>query len=248
MFLVPAIAQNLESLKLDLVDWWDAQWNWCGEEYELQHWILTNNFFAERVLGLIPEKGAKVRFPSLKKLTLSSVHFYNWEDGIATTFNFSNLHSLKLRNCSHTGSLLRAVIESGKPVRLRELELVIPHEDVSSHRHEQYEQCVEPFLFSFQGLERLRLLVKNGRDVAASHRYWGSILHHKETLTELVYHERSYNYEWLDCGIPVAKPEVIKLFEELNLESLGMCIAPILSTVSLSFPLLRSKLTQLLAE
>ncbi len=117
-------ASKLEILKIDLLDWWDAQLNWCRKDHDLQLWITDNNFFAERVLEIVP--GIKnVLFPSLKSLALSSVALQRPSLDMTHTFNFSNLNSLNLRACPGTDSSLRKVVESGDPVNLQSLELVI---------------------------------------------------------------------------------------------------------------------------
>jgi hypothetical protein len=103
---------KLEVLKIDLMDWWDAQWNWCDTDYDLQLWIRDHNFFREKVLELAPGD-TRVLFPSLKSLLLSSVQFEHSSLEMAHAFNISRLQSLNLRHCPHTGSLLRKVVESG---------------------------------------------------------------------------------------------------------------------------------------
>jgi hypothetical protein len=65
-------SSSLKFLKLDLVDWWDAQYNWCDNDYDWEAWIKDHNFFTEKVLGVCPEETHLV-LSALKSLSLSSV-------------------------------------------------------------------------------------------------------------------------------------------------------------------------------
>jgi hypothetical protein len=76
---------SLEVLKIDFIDWWDAQWNWCADDNDLQLWIRDHNFFGERVLGLAPSE-THMLFPSLKSLSFSSVQFQGASLEIAHAF------------------------------------------------------------------------------------------------------------------------------------------------------------------
>ncbi|KAE9364315.1 hypothetical protein N431DRAFT_388295 [Stipitochalara longipes BDJ] len=220
---------SLEVLNIDLMDWWDAQWNWCANDYDLQLWIKDHNFFGERVLGLAPGS-TLVLFPSLKSLSLSSVHFRGASLEIARSFNISRLDHLNLRDCPLTGSLLRKVVESGQPINLRSLELVIRHNSDDSYRKDVDEDWIESFLNSFEGLTNLNLLVMNGEGVEILHRYWPSIFHHKKTLTRLVYHERRYDFCLMDCNRKLENDKVLKLFTQMNLECIGLCLSPTIPT------------------
>lgn len=217
---------HLEVLKIDLIDWWDAQWNWCASNSELQIWIREHNFFGEKVLGLA-SGSKKVLFHSLKSLSLSSIHFGFRTLEMADAFNISNLHSLNLRYCTHTGSLLRRVVESGAPINLRSLELLVNHESENSisNRDELDQNWIVPFLESFQGLKSLRLLLLiSGRAQVIG--YWPAIYHHQKTLTKLVFHERRYDGWWRDCNKFMGDENISYLFKQTNLQCLGMCISP----------------------
>jgi hypothetical protein len=222
---------NLEVLKIDLIDWWDAQWNWCADDYDLQLWIRDHNFFGERVLGLTPGE-TPVPFSSLKSLSFSSVNFHGVGLEIAQLFSIGRLHSLNLRDCPHSGSLLRKVVESGGPINLRSLELVIQHNSDDSYRKVADEDWIAPFLDSFEGLRNLHLLVLNGKGVATTHRYWPSIFHHKKTLTRLVYHEQRIDFDLLDCNTDMNNDKILDLFTQMNLACVGLCLSPLLPTVT----------------
>jgi hypothetical protein len=219
-------ASKLEVLKIDLLDWWDALWNWCMEDYDLQLWTRENNFFAERVLETVPGL-TNVLFPSLKSLTLSSVDFQYASLEMAHAFNFSNLNSLNLRDCPHTGSLLRKVVESGEPINLQSLELVIQHRNHDEPHQGEEESWVIRFINSFEGLRSLYLLILNRKRAATKHKYWPSILHHRKTLGRLVYHEQVYESYWqLDCNISIEDKNTLDAFTQMNLECIGLCHCP----------------------
>jgi hypothetical protein len=187
---------TLQALNIDLLDLWDAQWNWFANDYDQQLWIKDHNFFGEIVLGLAPGS-TQVLFLSIKSLSFSSVQFQDASLEIAHALDISRLHHLNLRNCRHTGPLFRKIVESAKPLNLRSLELVIPHHSDNSYAKEVDEDWIKPFLSSFEGLNSLNLLVfKWGRPKTIS-RYWPSIFHHQETLARLVYHEIHTKF-WVD--------------------------------------------------
>jgi hypothetical protein len=152
---------TLQALNIDLLDLWDAQWNWFANDYDQQLWIKDHNFFGERVLGLAPGS-TQVLFLSIKSLSFSSVQFQDASLEIAHALDISRLHHLNLRNCRHTGPLFRKIVESAKPLNLRSLELVIPHHSDNSYAKEVDEDWIKPFLSSFEGLNSLNLLVLNG--------------------------------------------------------------------------------------
>jgi hypothetical protein len=221
---------HLEALKIDLIDWWDAQWNWCADDYDLQLWIKDHNFFGERVVGLAPGETPLI-FSSLKSLSFSSVNFQGAGLEIAQAFSISRLCSLNLRDCPHSGSLLRKVVESGEPINLRSLELVIQHNSDESYRKQVDEDWIVPFLNSFEGLRKLHLFVTNGQGVAVTHRYWPSIFHHKKTLTKLVYHEQRVEFDLLDCNTIIEDDKILDLFTQMNLDCIGLCLSPLIPMV-----------------
>ena len=217
---------SLEVLEIDLLDWWDAQWNWCANKNDLQLWIKDHNFFRGSVLEL-PSGSTDLLFPSLKSLSLSNLHFDDASLEMAHAFNISRLHHLSLRNCPNTGSLLRKVVESGEPIKLRSLELVVRLNRVGSPMGEMKEEDqIASFLSSFQGLSSLRILVLHGNYVETPYRYWPSIFHHKTTLTKLVYHERVYGYNFMDSNIELENDEVLELLTQMNLGCIGLCLSP----------------------
>ncbi|PMD42103.1 hypothetical protein L207DRAFT_527057 [Hyaloscypha variabilis F] len=171
-------SSSLKFLKLDLVDWWDAQYNWCDNDYDWEAWIKDHNFITEKVLGVCPEETHLV-LSALKSLSLSSVG-------------------------------LRAIVDSGTPINLSTLELVISHASDGEYNKQADEEWFVPFLNSFRGLRDLYLEVENGRGVAAMQRYWPSIFHHHQTLR----------------SIAIEDDKVLDLFTEMSLECIGLCLVP----------------------
>ena len=124
------------------------------------------------------------------------------------------------------------VVESGGPINLRSLELVIQHNSDDSYRKVADEDWVAPFLDSFEGLRNLHLLVLNGKGVATTHRYWPSIFHHKKTLTRLVYHEQRIDFDLLDCNTDMNNDKILDVFTQMNLACIGLCLSPLIPTVT----------------
>jgi hypothetical protein len=216
-------AKNLEVLHIDLIDWWDAQRNWCADDYDLQTWTRDNNFFGEGVLDLaLSSKG--VLFSSLESLSLRCVQFQGSSLSMAHAFHINNLHSLISRDCGQTGSLLRKVVNSGEPINLRSLELII-HHNSDAHQKKEYEEYIAHFLESFEGLDSLRILVSNHGGVLPRDRYWPSILHHKKTLRRLVYHERRRDVWWAECNPHIETPKILDVFIQVNIKCLGLCLS-----------------------
>jgi hypothetical protein len=127
-------------------------------------------------------------------------------------------------------------VDSGTPINLSTLELVISHASDGEYNKQADEEWFVPFLNSFRGLRDLYLEVENGRGVAAMQRYWPSIFHHHQTLRRLVYHEqRMENHSWLlDCSIAIEDDKVLDLFTEMSLECIGLCLVPAIPKVRTS--------------
>jgi hypothetical protein len=72
----------------------------------------------------------------------------------------------------------------------------------------------------------------NGKGVATTHRYWPSIFHHKKTLTRLVYHEQRIDFDLLDCNTDMNNDKILDLFTQMNLACIGLCLSPLIPTVT----------------
>jgi hypothetical protein len=199
-----ANSEHLEELALDLLDWWDAQWNWCDFDAVDQAWISHNNFFAPHVLAIAPGK-QRILFPRLKKLSLSAVSFNHVSLEMATSFDFSTLRSLTLRHCVDTDSFLRSILASTRTVRLTELELVVGGTDLKPEP--QGRLLLTKFLESFVGLRQLYILIKDGDRPDVASDYWSGIFHHHATLRRLVCCD-AIGHEYADMGTGGFTPNV----------------------------------------
>ena len=171
-------SQHLQSLELDLGDW--ALVEGCFRRSSGLDRDEPRNFLAWDVLKLA-SGDARMSFPSLQELSLSEVSFHLAASEMALAFNFSGLRSLKLNRCLRVRALIEAVLQSGQPTQLTTLELVVESNYLGAS------DPLIPFLVSFRGLQDLHLLTN---DCKVNRELWESILHHRATLKQLVYHER----------------------------------------------------------
>ena len=185
-------ADQLESLELDVVDWYKANDTWMFKEGVKFIWdnevngIVVNpmsaaNFLAYYILQLQP-KGHRLNFPALTALSLSNISFDGAPTESAYGFNSNLLKSLKLHNCRGCKSFLRALVDSANGIRLR-----LFHLSIDDREPEEDRMTVTTFLEAFEGLEELGLLIKPGM---ATLFYWLSLTRHKSTLRHFIYHER----------------------------------------------------------
>jgi hypothetical protein len=137
---------------------------------------------------------------------------------ILSAFNFSQLRSLKLRDCLGTNPLLDALASSSQALRLTSFELnftgyCIEQEDLMP---------LARFLLSFEGLEDLYLLLPERGDLTEE--YWHSITHHMSTLERVVHQQAKVylNPEYVQSG----DGHVGALLAQANLKCLGICCLP----------------------
>lgn len=211
-------SKHLEALAIDLMDWWDAQWNWCDDDGELQHWIKSHNFFTERVLELALGE-TNVRFPSLRSLSLSFLRLEDASFEISHAFDITRLRALNLRNCSNAGSLLSKWVDSGNPIKLSSLELVVQSRSIE----DDDDGRIISFISSFKGLTSLHLLI-SAKEGVTGDRYWPCIYHHRSTLTRLIYHERFHDFSWVDHNFDIECHRAIELFTLISPECAGLCL------------------------
>ena len=114
-----ANSKNITTLNLDLVNWIEAERTWYNFERALHGGFrpCPDNSFATKVLG-IQGKG-NVFFQSLESLSLSAVSCTSVGSKMIQVFNFSNLRTLKLRNCSSSLTLLEEFVKMAQAPRLR---------------------------------------------------------------------------------------------------------------------------------
>ncbi|GAB1316467.1 hypothetical protein MFIFM68171_06677 [Madurella fahalii] len=125
--------------------------------------------------------------PSLRILSLTGVDLGWRSDGVfigpdklTQVIDFGALESLTLRQCFRWDEFLQVLARSGRPIRLKALEVKCADE-LHGYR------VLAEFLGCFKGLQHLFV------NVAASSRFdhlWRGIAQHNDTLKRLVYHTR----------------------------------------------------------
>jgi len=96
-------AAHLVKLELDLIHWELAASVLSIKYYD------KSNFFTRNIFEPSPS-GTRSMFPALRALSLSGVSFLSAEKDIAAVFDFSLLHSLKLRLCPGWSDFFRHAI------------------------------------------------------------------------------------------------------------------------------------------
>ncbi|PWY74592.1 hypothetical protein BO94DRAFT_524537 [Aspergillus sclerotioniger CBS 115572] len=132
---------QIKSLTLDLLNWAHAEKIWADgfRQQSPQPARVPDNFFSQRVLNIHPGD-QKVIFSSLENLHLSAVSFEHTDMEMAYAFNVEHLKSLKLRNCPGSLDWLRRLLNSGKPMKLKSLELSL---DLGSLQKDAYMYITE---------------------------------------------------------------------------------------------------------
>jgi len=179
--------------------------------------VIPINQFAHIYLKLKPGEQSVI-FHSLRKLSLSGICFMYGIDDTICAFNFSQLRSLKLRDCLDTNPLLDKLAGSSQPIRLTSFEL-----DFTGHYVEQEDiMPLVRFLRSFEGLEDLYILCPRLGNLTEE--YWHSIFHHKSTLKRVVHQQIGV---YLDPEYAQRNDRPIgALLKRSNLKCLGICCLP----------------------
>ncbi|OOF96530.1 hypothetical protein ASPCADRAFT_167416 [Aspergillus carbonarius ITEM 5010] len=159
---------QIQSLTLDLLSWTRAEKIWADgfRQQSAQLVSVPDNFFSQKVLNIHPGD-RKVIFPSLGNLYLSAVSFDYTDMEMAHAFNIEHLKSLKLRNCPGSLDWLRRLLNSGKPMKLKSLELGL---DLSSLQKDAYMHITETichFLHHVPDLRSLYLMLPEPIDWTA---------------------------------------------------------------------------------
>lgn len=172
--------------------------------------LATNVFFA-LCEYLIPEARFP-KFPALKYLSLEEAWFTAAYREMACYFNFSNLHTLKLRNCPNAAGLLHAIVKSGIPIQLTTFEF-------SELRYffDKEKEALILFLKYFRGLEQFYLDIcdKDKR----SPDFPQAIAEHSSTLKYVTYHvttRRNRHCVVVRGGEPASAQQGCKLSELLG--------------------------------
>ncbi|KAL9091325.1 MAG: hypothetical protein Q9165_004959 [Trypethelium subeluteriae] len=173
---------------------------------------------AYEFLKLVPGERSLL-FPHLQKLSLSGFDLVSASTDIISAFNFSQLRSLKLRDCSKTDDLLSILASSSLPIRLTYFEFVyLEYYDAKDDL-----SYLARFLHSFRALKELHVLYPDlGK---ATDQLWPSILHHKQTLERLLFHEVGVQ---LNPQFSMKEDRLVRaLSEQDNFQCLGICCRPI---------------------
>ena len=166
-------------------------------------------------------------FPPLSTLSLSKVSL---SENLQDYSSFRNLQALTLRDCPNVLRFLRSLSGSRISLNLREFELCCDF-----LLHEPDDDCefssVVKFLFSFRGLQHLRLRLSNFPELGF--RVEDAIRHHRPTLESLVYHQRRLapiDNEGLfedDRDVsPVWIPDLPAIVDLCRVTTLALCANP----------------------
>ncbi|KAJ5111890.1 hypothetical protein NUU61_001520 [Penicillium alfredii] len=130
------------------------------------------------------DEDESIPFPPLSILSLYKVSL---SGDLRDYSSFRSLQALSLRDCPNVLRFLRSLSGSRSTLNLREFELCC---DFLLHEpDDDYEfSSVVRFLFSFRGLQHLRLRLSNFPELGF--RVEDAIRHHRPTLESLVYHQR----------------------------------------------------------
>ena len=185
--------------------------------HSLRWFLVTHdNYFVYKHLK--PDEQC-VFFSSLRKLSLSGITFVHGMNDILFAFNFSQLRSLKLRDCLGTNELLKALASSSQALRLISFELNF----TGIYIEQRDLMPLVRFLLSFEGLKDLYILFPAHAHLIEE--YWHSITHHMSTLERVVHHlGTTDNPEYVPSGD--GHGLVGALLARANLECLGICFLP----------------------
>ncbi|KAK2765665.1 hypothetical protein FQN54_008521 [Arachnomyces sp. PD_36] len=199
-----------------------------GLDYDQSGDRAYSEFLYSGALG-IDHKDKNRKLPSLKHLTLSDLLFKPYSFGIVRFFNFSALHTLRIRECFNPNNLIQAAVESNTPIKLTTFELLAT---ILSESHTEEVPSIRPFLESFSGLHYLHLNFDDSK-LADYHTYLHSISKHSPTLKELVFEQALLDLDllcrtycctedgFLDSLYHSVEPLLDPLLSDGNLQCLG---------------------------
>lgn len=181
--------KNLENLELQFIE--ENAVAYDGSDRDRDAFDPESNSFCDKSLGLyLGDRYSK--FPSLKTLSLGGVCITPLYTEIAYFFNFSRLHTLRLRGCPFAGELLATVAKSSIPIKLTTFEY-----STARGNHIARNNGLDSFLKSFRGLEYLYLDIHDDPEVYSAP--VRSIVEHKLTLKHLAYNFSWFRFENI-CG------------------------------------------------
>lgn len=157
---IEAHGYQIQSLTLDLLTWDRAENIWADgfRHQSSQRTKIPDNFFSERVLNIHPGD-QKALFWSLENLHLSAVSFDYAAMEMAHAFNIERLRSLNLRNCPGSLCWLQMILNSGKPMKLKSLELTLDINSLPRDSHTHITETISNFIHHVSDLECLYLML-----------------------------------------------------------------------------------------
>lgn len=218
-------ALHLKTLKLDLIDWEQADELWSMDHSRfVGDGKRSKNFFATDIIG--PEQNKPgLSFPSLESLSLSEVSFETAINELHSAFAFSALRTLKLWNCRGLWDLLAHAADSQQVIRLTSLEIVMGSHNRSMWENEQ----TSKFLRAFSGLKDLYLSLPMLEWTPIPE----SMMGHMSTLKRMVLHGRTIDIDFesdhfqeeTDLGVEWSD-ELESLFIRTNCDVVGITNLP----------------------
>ena len=230
---IAAHGDSLTSLTLDLISWeraahtWRKTLTWQSPMPTTTH----QNFFASNVLGVQVGQAIE-RLPSLDRLSLSAVSFRTVPLEMACALNFAGLRELELWHCPYSLRLLGALVEfAPSSMTLKSFKFTIDSDPGSPPA--SCDAIVARFLKSFQGLERLHLMLPVPIDWGV---LCGGVMKHSSTLQHVVAHTRTEAYlstrneaplsdDDFDRNIPWSD-DIARLLRGPRLVGIGLSIPP----------------------
>ena len=202
---------TLEKLELGFSSGGMAEHAWPGYRNAASSLI-------ESVL-LIARDGTTIVRQTLKSLSLSAASLGTAIGCYQHALNISQLQSLTIHHCASTTLLLEYVVDSGLPIGLSFLELVID----DNATEDGMSSSLTMFLHCFKGLRQLHLLVKL---TVSTERYWKAAANHQETLRCFTFQERVVRNRELQevCLTRKYRPinDALTLLTSPALESIGV--------------------------
>ena len=202
---------TLEKLELGFSRWRMAEHPWPGYHNSTSSLI-------ESVLHMAGDGTTTVR-KTLKVLSLSAASIGTAIECFQHALSISQLQSLTIHDCASTALLLENVVDSGLPIGLSFLELVID----DTAMKDGISSPLTKFLHNFKGLRQLHLLVKL---TVSTERYWKAAATHQETMRCFTFQGREVrNGELQDVCLTRKHPPInddLKLLTSPALESIGV--------------------------
>lgn len=221
---IEAHGHQIRSLTLDLLTWVRAEKIWADgfRQQTPQPTRTPDNFFSKSVLNVHPGDETVV-FSSLENLDLSAVSFDHTGMEMAYAFNIERLKSLRLRNCPASLDWLRMILNSGKPMNLRSLELVLDLNSLRRDAHTHITETLCNFIHHVSDLESLYLMLPEPID-------WTSLTdrlsNHRHLKRFVMHHlvDRG-GQDLIDGGIPWPL-QLEHILQERPLTCFGSSIPP----------------------